>query len=146
MWKITNVYKKGNVETKSGDDSPIRIYIVFKYDPAKASIGQRIKYKFLKTIYGEYPPHSSLKYIWESRKHDKHILTNPYAAESKMIILQTGTENTGKWLEQEVNIIEDYRKAFGEDPPAVASLAIMNDSDNTGESSVSFVDYIEVYR
>ncbi len=145
-WKISNVYRKGNVEEKSGDDCPIRIYIIFKYDPDNASFGQRIKHGFVKAIYGEYPPHSSLSYIWESRKHDKNILTNPYAAESKMIILQTGVENAGKWMEQEVNVIDDYRKAFGEDPPAIASLAIMNDSDNTGESAVSYIDYIEVYR
>ena len=145
-WKISNVYRKGNVEEKAGDDCPIRIYVIFKYDPDNASFGQRIKYGFAKAIYGEYPPHSSLGYIWESRKHDKNILSNPYAAESKMIILQTGAENAGKWIEQEVNIIDDYRKAFGEDPPAVASLAIMNDSDNTGESAISYVDYIEVYR
>jgi hypothetical protein len=37
-------------------------------------------------------------------------------------------------------------KAFGEDPPSVANLAIMNDSDNTGESAVSYIDYIEIYR
>ncbi len=63
-----------------------------------------------------------------------------------MIIVQSGAEHIGKWLEQEVNVLEDYRKAFGKDPPETASIAIMNDSDNTGESSISFIDYIEVYR
>ena len=42
--------------------------------------------------------------------------------------------------------LEDYRRAFGEDPPAEASLAIMNDSDDTGQSAVSFVEFIEVFR
>jgi len=63
-----------------------------------------------------------------------------------MILLQHGEENTGKWIEQEVDVLEDYRKAFGEDPPSAARLAVMNDSDNTKESSVSYVDYIEVYK
>ncbi|MBI5099994.1 MAG: DUF3047 domain-containing protein [Nitrospirae bacterium] len=145
-WKISNVYKKGNAEEKSGDDNPVRIIFNFKYDPEKASLSQRVKYGFVKTIYGEYPPHSSLKYIWESRKHDKKIYTNPYAPESKMIILQAGDEDAGSWLEQEVNIVKDYREAFGKDPPAIAGIAIMNDSDNTGESSVSYIDYIEIYK
>jgi hypothetical protein len=63
-----------------------------------------------------------------------------------MIILQTGNNRAGRWIEEEVNIVEDYHRAFGEDPPSVASLAIMNDSDDTGESAVSYIDYIEVYR
>jgi hypothetical protein len=145
-WNITNVYKKGDAREKSGDDYPIRVYIVFKYDPEKASFGQKIKYGLARKIYGEYPPHSSLNYIWANRNHETNFITNPYADESKMIILQSGTENAGTWQNEEIDILGDYRKFFGEEPPSVASIAIMNDSDNTGESSVSYIDYIEVYK
>jgi hypothetical protein len=145
-WKINNVYKKGDSREKSGDDYPIRIYIFFKYDPERASFGERIKYNLARIMYGEYPPYSSLNYIWESRKQDYRIIVSPFAAESMMIILQTGDGNAGKWMEQNVNIIDDYHEAFGKDPPRIASIAIMNDSDNTGESSVSYIDYIEVFR
>lgn len=55
-WKAENIYKKGNVKEKSGDDYPVRVYVIFKYDPDKASFGQKIKYGLAKTIYGEYPP------------------------------------------------------------------------------------------
>jgi hypothetical protein len=97
-------------------------------------------------LYGEYPPHSSLNYIWESKRHEKDILTNTYASEVKLIVLQAGNENAGKWMEQEVSIVDDYKEAFGETPPPLASIAIMNDSDNTGESSVSYIDYIEISK
>jgi len=145
-WKVENVYQKGNAEEKSGDDYPIRIYIIFKYDPGMASFGQRLKYGIAKTIYGEYPPHSSLNYIWANRRHEQSIIANPYTDKAKMIIIETGAEKTGQWVEEDVDVIEDYRRAFGAEPPAEASIAIMNDSDNTGERSVSFVDFIEVYK
>ena len=145
-WKISNVYQRGNARKKSGDDYPMRIYIIFKYDPEKASFGQKLRYGIARKIYGEYPPHSSLNYIWANMEHDERILVNAYANESKMVILQSGSENAGKWIDQEVNILKDYHEAFGEDPPATANLAIMSDSDNTGESAVSLMDFIEVYR
>ena len=145
-WKTDNIYEKGNAEEKSGDDYPLRLYVLFKYDPEEASIGEKIKYELAKTFYGEYPPYRSLNYIWESRKHEKNIVASPYAQESMMIILQAGEENVGKWMVQEINIVDDYHKAFGEDPRAVAIVAIMNDSDDTAESSVSYFDYIEIYR
>jgi hypothetical protein len=63
-----------------------------------------------------------------------------------MILLQQGTENVGRWVEEVVNVVDDYEKAFGRKPPATASLALMNDSDNTAEGAVSAIDYIEVYR
>ena len=145
-WKISNVYKKGNAREKSGDDYPIRVYIIFKYDPEKASFGQKIKYGLAKKLYGEYPPHSSLNYIWANRHHKEEVLTNTYAKEAKMVILRWGDEQAGTWQEEEVTIINDYRKIFGEDPPDTGSIALMNDSDNTGEHSVSYIDYIEVYK
>jgi len=39
-----------------------------------------------------------------------------------------------------------HKDAFGEDSPSQASIAIMNDSDNTGEGSVSYIDYIEIHK
>lgn len=145
-WKIENIYKKGNVRERSGDDYPARVYVIFKYDPEKAPLGQKIKYALAKKIYGEYPPHSSLNYIWANKKEERGIVTNTYSDESKMVILESGADKTGLWQEEDVYIIEDYRKAFGFDPPSVASIALMNDSDNTGERSVSYIEYIKVYK
>jgi len=145
-WKISNVYAKGNERTKSGDDYPVRIYVIFKYDPDAASFGQRLKYGIAKKIYGEYPPHSSLNYIWANRKHAERIITNAYADAAKMVLLEAGGEKINRWVEEEIDILDDYQKAFGTKPPAIAGIAIMNDPDNTGERSESFVDYIEVFK
>lgn len=145
-WKISNVYAKGNELSKAGDDYPIRIYVIFKYDPEAASFGQRLKYGIAKSIYGEYPPHSSLNYIWANRRHAERIITNAFVDEAKMVLLEAGAEMVDRWIEEEIDILADYQKAFGTKPPAIAGIAIMNDSDNTGERSESFVDYLEVFR
>lgn len=145
-WKVENVYEKGNARTKAGDDYPLRIYVLFEYDPEKADLYEAFRYGLAKAIYGEYPPHSALNYIWASRENEGGTLTNPYASNAKMIVLQKGRKNLGRWIVEERNILEDYRRAFGTDPPARATLGIMNDSDNTGEASVAYVGFIEVFR
>ena len=145
-WKISNVYKNGNAMKKEGDDYPVRVYIIFQYDPGKASFGKRIKYGLAKKMNGEYPPHSSLNYIWANRDHKDDVLTNTYAQDAKMILLQKGNVRAGMWIEEEVNVLDDYRRVFHEEPPAEARLAIMSDSDDTGESATSYIDYIEVYK
>jgi hypothetical protein len=145
-WKISNVYEKGDGRTKAGDDYPIRTYVLFEYDPAKAGALDRIKYGLAKAIYGEYPPHSALTYVWSSVPWDQRIIASPHSDKVKMIALESGTKKVGTWQEEEVNILEDYRKAFGAEPPAKASLGIMNDSDNTAEHAVSFIRFIEIYR
>ncbi|MFH0995148.1 MAG: DUF3047 domain-containing protein [Pseudomonadota bacterium] len=143
-WKVDNVYSKADPHTKQGDDYPLRVYVIFEYDPAKAGLAQRAKYGLAKQLYGEYPPLASLSYVWAGRNIAEPFFDNPYTDRAKMIPLRSGTGQLGQWVEEEVNILADYRRVFGEDPPASASLAIMNDSDNTGEAAVSHLAFIEL--
>ncbi len=43
-------------------------------------------------------------------------------------------------------MLGDCRRAFGKNPPRSASLAVMSDSDNTGEKWVSFIGRLEIAR
>ena len=43
QWKITNIFEKGDVTKKQGDDYPARIYVTFTYDPAKLSFMEKTK-------------------------------------------------------------------------------------------------------
>ncbi len=145
-WKVNNVYVKGDIRTKSGDDYPIRVYVMFEYDPDKAGTFEKIKYGLAKKRYGEYPPQSSLSYVWASKEEPESIVVSPYTDRAMMVLLQKGAKNVGTWQDQEINIVDEYQKAFGSKPPIRARIAIMNDSDNTGESSTSYMEYIEVFR
>jgi len=145
-WKVRNLYQKGDALVKAGDDFPMRVYVMFEYDPERAGFGDRITYGLAKSLYGEYPPHSSLNFVWSSKEHPERIITNPFTDRAKDILLRKGPSLVGTWQDEEVNILEDYQTAFGTNPPARARIAIMNDSDNTGESSVSWMEYLEVSR
>ena len=145
-WKVSNVYSKGDALTKKGDDFPLRIFIMFKYDLEDPNVKKKFKYGLGKLLYGKYPPYASINYIWANREHEQPFIPNSYARESMMVPLRWGNDLAGQWLPEERNIVEDYREAFGTDPPARAGLAFMNDSDNTGESSESWIDYIEISR
>ena len=148
-WKVDNVYTGDRVNragAKEGDDYPIRIYVIFQYDPEQASPLQKLTYSAAKRRHGEYPPHSALNYVWASNVSSEPSISNPYSPRSKMVFLRMGDDRTGQWVEERVDILEDYRRVFGKNPPATASLAIMNDSDDTGQSSVSYVEFIEFYR
>ncbi|MBC7357537.1 MAG: DUF3047 domain-containing protein [Desulfacinum sp.] len=145
-WKIEKVLEKGNAVVKDGDDYPIRIYVIFRYDPRKASFGQRIQYGAAKALYGRYPPHSTLNYIWANRAHSAPFLPNTYTDRTRMFLLEQGNAKAGGWVMEERNILEDYRTAFGQDPPDEATVAVMCDTDNTGERTTAWVDDLVVFR
>ncbi len=145
-WKVMHLYAKADPRTKQGDDYPLRVYVMFEYEPGKAGVFEKLKYGMAKKLYGEYPPQCTLGYVWSSKDDPQTIIVSPYTDKAVMILLEKGPAKAGTWQDEEVNILEDYRKAFGSKPPARARLAIMNDSDNTGESSVSYVADLEVFR
>ncbi len=137
-WKINNILKKGDVHKKEGDDYPARIYITFEYDPGKLSFLEKMKYKTVKLLYGQYPPLAAINYIWESKAPIGTIVPNPYTDRVKMIVVETGEVKLNQWVNEEGNIYEDYKKAFGGEPPMVSGVAIMTDTDNTGESAIAY--------
>ena len=78
QWKVSNVYKNGDVTKKTGDDYPARIYITFEYDPDRTGLLEKIKYNLAKQFYGEYPPSAAINYIWASHAPIGTIVSNPY--------------------------------------------------------------------
>ncbi len=61
-----------------------------------------------------------------------------------MVVMQSTDARAGEWIHERVDIVDDYQKAYGIAPPRYATLAIMADSDNTGESSTAYVDDIRL--
>ncbi|HTG82237.1 MAG TPA: DUF3047 domain-containing protein, partial [Geobacteraceae bacterium] len=40
-------------------------------------------------------------------------------------------EKVGTWVCEERNVLEDYRRVFGKDPPQIGAVAVMTDTDDT---------------
>jgi len=137
-WKVMGVLKKGDVTNKNGDDYPARLYITFEYDPGRLSFLERTKYKAAKLLYGEYPPTGALNYIWGSNAPTGLVVPNPYTEKAMMIVVESGAAKLNQWVREKRNLLEDYRQAFHSDPPAISGVAVMTDTDNTGESVIAY--------
>ena len=137
-WKVSNILKKGDVHRTEGDDYPARIYITFEYDTNKLGFFEKTKYEMIKLLYGQYPPIGAINYIWESKAPKGTMIPNPYTDRVIMIVVESGGEKLNQWVSEERNLYEDYKKAFGEDPPMISGVAMMTDTDNTGESATAY--------
>lgn len=139
-WKIEHVLKKADARIKAGDDYAARIYIAFRYDPEKASLWQRAKYGAAKALYGAYPPGAAINYIWDNKLPAGMVVDNPYTDRVKMVAVESGGEKAGRWVSESRNVLRDYQMTFGGDPPPLQFVAVMTDTDNTGESAVAYYD------
>ena len=138
QWKVSNILKAGDVAKKEGDDYPARIYVTFQYDSQKVGLFGKAKYEAAKLIYGQYPPLDAINYIWESRAPVGTTVPNPYTDQVHMIVVESGPAKLNTWITEERNVYEDFKRAFGKDPPMISGVAIMTDTDNTGESAEAY--------
>ncbi len=136
-WKVENLLRHSDVSRKDGDDYPARLYITFEYEPDKVGFSKKLKYKAGRAIFGDIPI-GALNYIWETKTPVGTIVENAYTDFAQMIVVESGPQKVGVWVDEERNIYDDYKKAFGEEPPMINGVAIMTDTDNTGERAVAY--------
>ena len=136
-WKVENLLKNSDVSRKDGDDYPARLYITFEYDSEKLSLSKKLKYKAGRAIFGDIPI-AALNYIWETKTPVGTIVENAFTDFAQMIVVESGPQKVGIWVHEERNIYEDYKKAFGEEPPMINGVAIMSDTDNTKEHATAY--------
>jgi hypothetical protein len=117
-WKISSTIAGGDSRTKEGDDYAARIYVVFPH--------------------WFFPKTRTLNYIWANRLPKDSFQLSTYTSNAMMIAVESGPGEAGQWLSARRNIVEDYRRAFGELPPDVGVIAIMTDTDNTGETALAW--------
>lgn len=136
-WKVENLLATSDATRKDGDDYPARLYITFEYDPDKVSVGKKLKYKAGRVLFGDIPI-GAINYVWERKAPVGAIIDNAYTDFVKMVVVESGPQKLGLWIDEERNIYEDYKKAFGEEPPMINGIAIMSDTDNTKERVTAY--------
>ena len=123
-WKVEHILTKGDARKKEGDDFAARVYVIFPH------------LIFWKT--------KAITYIWANKLSRGHAVHNPFTSNSIMIAVESGSTLSGKWVQERRDILKDYRKYFGQDPPRVGAIAIMTDTDNTGEEATAWYGPIRV--
>ncbi len=134
-WKIGGVLRKGDARTKAGDDYAARVYVTFARERSAESFLDKTRALLAEKVFGQSIPGSSLNYIWANKLEKGAIVPNPYTEKNMMIAVESGGTKAGRWVREERNIVEDYMKAFGRRPPRITGIAVMTDSDNTGEEA-----------
>jgi len=117
-WKIERTLKREDATKKTGDDFVARVYVVFPQT------------LFWKT--------RAINYVWSAKLPKGTAIPNVYSANAIMVAVESGDEKAGSWISEERNIFEDYKRFFGEEPPSLGAVALMSDTDNTGDEAIAY--------
>lgn len=128
-WKVIEFPEKNiNKKIKGGwlekDDYAARVYVIF---PSWIFTNIRC-----------------IEYIWDEHIPEGTIMKSFYSKKIRLITLESGRENLGKWVFEERNIYEDYKRAFGRAPGSVGAIALVTDTDNTLSTAEALYTNIKV--
>jgi hypothetical protein len=146
-WRVDDVLQKADMTKKSGDDYAARVYVALKLPPQALGLGLRAKLALARSIYGDHVPDAALNYVWDNRHPQGMIQANAYTDRTQMIVMRTGRQEIGRWVNERRDVLLDARQLFGDFDHEAASLAVASDTDNTGEQArAGFADLHFVAR
>jgi Protein of unknown function (DUF3047) len=124
-WKAPQLIPQADNTRRGSDDSPVRVIVAFDGDLVKLFSGREM-------------PYATLMYIWENKLPVDSIVENTNTGRAKMIVAESGASRVGQWLSFTRDVVEDYRRAYGEEPGPIISVGVMTDSNRTGTQITSF--------
>jgi len=117
-WKAVSLPPKGDVRESSRDDQALQLLVAFK--------DGRV-----------------LSYVWDANAPAGTVVDRsipwPFSIKIKVIVVQSGRSDLGKWVTNERNVYEDYRRLFGKEPPRADRIRVQMNTQHTGSSAEGFV-------
>jgi len=114
-WKVTKLPKGGDFRKMKTDDQAAQLFLAFT-----------------KT--------KSIVYIWDTTAPEGLMseAIAPPLMTIKLVVVRSGPAELGKWVTETRNVYEDYKKFYGEEPPAVKAMRLQINSQHTGTSAESY--------
>jgi len=121
-WRVHEIPAGANENESDKNDVAASIYVAF-------DLGRVLFKKVPKTI----------RYTWSSTLPVGTELSKFYGNQ-KIIVVGMGDNKIGEWQSFDRNIVEDYKRLFGDPPPnKPIAILILSDADNA--SNISKADY-----
>jgi hypothetical protein len=144
-WKVESLLKGADNTLARAEDSPVRMIVTFAGDMSKLDFGERMFFSKIKAVTGEEMPYATMMYIWENKQPVGSVIPNNHTERIKMVVAGSGADGVGAWQIVTRNIVDDYKRAFGEDPGPITAIGIMTDTDNTGEQTQAWYGDIKLF-
>jgi hypothetical protein len=115
-----------------------RVSIAFHGDEQKLDVVDRAHLRLAKVLTPNGLPYATLVYVWLRSAPAGTILVSPYSDRVRLFVVESGEERVGQWINVRRNVLEDYRRAFGEDPGDIVAVGVMTDSGDDGSTRRAF--------
>lgn len=130
-WMVPHLIEAADLTRRDGDDSPVRVVLMFEGDRARFSAKDAALSELSELLTGERLPYATLMYVWSNHGQAGSVIINPRTSRIRKLVMEAGPGRLREWIDYERDVRADFLKAFGEAPGALLAIGIMTDTDNT---------------
>lgn len=130
-WKIDGLAPGADLADAQNEDSPVRIVLAFDGDRTQLSPRTHRLSELTRLLTGEPLPYASLVYVWSNTEPVGTVVVNPRTDRIRKLVVESGSDQLGRWRDHERDVHADFLRAFGEPPGPLVAVALMTDTDNT---------------
>ncbi len=141
-WRLDRPLPTGDLKQKAGDDTALKVCVLFDMPLDKLSLMERNLFKLARAMSKEKLPSATVCYVWDRLLPVGTELPNAYSNRLRFIVLDSGEQQLNQWRRHERDLYADFRRAFGHeagDSATIMAVAVGADSDNTGATSLGYV-------
>jgi hypothetical protein len=78
-------------------------------------------------------------YVWDSTAPRGMICKSEKISTVTYVVLRSGSAELGKWMTERRNVVEDFRRIYGETPDNPNAISLSIDSDDTDSNADSLI-------
>ena len=143
-WKVLQGIPSADTRDRKREDAPARLMVSFAGDARTLSTKDRTAATIAESISGQPLPYAELMYVWGGKVAVDSVTSSTLTSRVRMIAVAADDQGIGQWQNYTRNLVEDFRRAFGEEPGNVTAIAVMTDTDNTGSYAETLYGDIRV--
>lgn len=125
-WRVPGASLEA-LQAASGATPMARLSVGFHGDVEKLDFDDRTKLRLAMLLTANGLPYASLLYVWMLDVPTETVLRSPHTDRVRMIVVESGTRRLGEWVRVRRNVLEDYRRAFGEEASDIVAVGVMTD-------------------
>jgi Protein of unknown function (DUF3047) len=124
-WKAIVLPKGGNSCKKATDDQAAQVFVVWPRFPE--AVRSRI-----------------IGYVWDTTQPVGTICKSEKTGMVTYLVVRSGPADLNRWLTEQRNVVEDFKKIYGETPDDPAVLSIATDSNDTQSTSDAMIGVLRL--